>query len=497
MRVTADIICAQFATIMKKRIVLVIFMLILCLALGVGLCACNGRQGDDLTLETGSRPNYNSLFSADETEAINSALLNTATEEQKKSAVMALYSVANRSRLTTDTSLMLQSSDAGISLGDVIMHGFNLKKGDKWYYQLACEASSSNAGLNIVLENMAGLLKIAYTKGDGNFYYTVINGAAPKCECDIDTFPYATFVVTKSPTKYSEADFKTELHYLNGMHEINNMKFCAEIIADGAEITYNAEERFYKVTFSVDMNSDSALLEEWFALPKEDMAVGGQNLKKYEYYEAELEVWDNGYAKSFKSRSKRDAGLGSGAPTDGFEYIWNENEIMALLKEDAGIDEELHNMMHSIDDYIKYYSDPELTAERLSGLKIAGIVIGSVLGAALLATLIAVITVETLLKQGKLPKLAEKRRIKKEKKARKKLAKQNKGNVEEAGSQERPEQNEQAEGADISERVEQSEQVERAEQTDQTERIDQAEQPDQTGQTDQTEQTDDFEQTKQ
>lgn len=407
---------------MKKKIVLVSFMLILCFTLGFGLCACNGRQGDDLTLETGSRPNYNSLFSSDETAAINSALLDSATEEQKKSAVMALYSAANRSRLTTDTSLMLQSSDAGISLGDVIMHGFNLKKGNKWYYQLACEASSSIAGLDIVMREMAGLLKVAYTKGDGDFYYTVINGSAPQCDCDIETFPYATFVVTKSPTKFSEADFKKELHYLNGMHEINNMKFCEDIIADGAEITYNAEEKFYKIKFSVDMDSDSALLAEWFALPKEDMAVGGQTLEKYEYYEAEFEVWDNGYAKSFKSRSKRDAGLGSGAPIDGFEYIWNENEIMALLKEDAGIDEELHNMMHSVEDYIEYYSEPELVAERLSGLKIAGIVIGSVLGAALLGTVIAVITVETLLKKGKLPKLAEKRRIKKEKKAQKKLA---------------------------------------------------------------------------
>lgn len=408
---------------MKRRFALLCSTLILALSLGALLCACNGRKGDDLTLTTGNRPDYGSLLSDDEASAVNSALADGATEEQKKSAVMALLNVANRSRLDTHTSLMLQSSDAGISMGDVIMHGFNLKSGDKWYYQLAVEASSTIAAFDLIIGDIAGLLKIAYTKGDGNFYYTVVNGSAPECDCTVKTFPYATFVVTKEPTLYTEEQFKTELHYLNGMHEINNMKFVEEIIADGASIVYDTQNRCYKVEFSIDTEADPDLLAEWFALPKEDMAVGGQTLERYKSYRAELEVWDNGYAKSFKSWSDREAGMGSGKPIDGFEYIWNENEILTLLKEDESIDDEMHKMMHSIDDYIEYYSEPELTAERLSGLKIAGIVIGSVLGGAVVAIIIAVIVVETLLKQGKLPKLQAKREAKKQKRLQKKANK--------------------------------------------------------------------------
>ena len=415
---------------MKRRITVAILTLIIISSCILGLCACNGRRGDSLTLETGSRPDYSSIINNADLAKINAALSDNATEDQKKSAVMALYDIANYSRQNTAISLMLQSSDAGISLGDVIMHGFNLKKGNAWYYQFAAQASSDSVLIGPIIAEMAGLLKIAYTSGDGNYYYTVVNGSKPECDCTVTTFPYATFKVTSKPVLYNAEQFKTELHYLNSMHEINNMKFCADIIADGAKITYNAEEKFYKVEFSVDMNADGELLKEWFALVKEDMAVGNQTLEYYKYYNAVLEVWDNGYAKSFKSESAREAGLGSGAPTDKFEYIWNENEIMSLLKEDAGIDDDLHRMMTSIDDYLEYYSNPELVAARLSRLKIAAIVIGCVLAVLVIALIAAKIVVEKKLKQGKLPKLAAKREEKKRRKQERKLRKNGEGSVD-------------------------------------------------------------------
>lgn len=385
------------------------------------LCACNKGDRNDITLKKGTRPDYPTLFDNDDLALVGAAIGGTADEEQKKAAVMALFDAANYSRQNTPLSLMLQNSDAGIQYGDVIMHGFNLKNGNNWYYQLATQVTSDSAFMETLMNEIAGLLKVAYTTGNGEYYYTVIKGSTPNCNCKIETFPYATFDMTQKPTLYNEQDFKTELHYLDSMHEINNMKFRAEIIADGSAITYNAEEHFYTVEFSVDMNADEQMLAEWFALPKEDMAVGGQNLKYYKYYNAVLEVWDNGYAKSFRSHSSREAGMGSGNPVDEFEYLWNENEILALLKEDESI--QLHNMLYTVDDYIEYYSNPELVAAKLSTLKIVGIAVGSVVGVLIISIVIAVIVVETLLKQGKLPKLARKRRLKKQKKLSKKCKK--------------------------------------------------------------------------
>lgn len=412
---------------MKKKFGIVLLTVALTVSCLLGLCACNGRSGgDDLVLRTGSRPNHSSIISQNDLEIINTALSDGATEEDKKTAVMALYDIANYSRQNTELSLMLQSSDAGIDLGDVIMHGFNLKNGDKWYYQLATEATSPDEGWSMLLGNIAGLLKVAYTSGDGNYYYTVIPGGEPQCNCKVETFPFASFIVTREPVLYNEEAFKKELHYLNGMHEINNMKFSKDIIADGAEITYNADERFYTVKFSVDMEADSELLQEWFALPKEDMAVGGQTLKGYIYYNAVLEVWDNGYAKSFQSTSSRDAGyFASGKPSDKFEYLWNENEILELLEEDESIDSLVKAGLNSVDDYIDYYSNPELVSAKLGKLAIIGIAVGSVIGAIVIAIIVTVIVIEVLLKKGKLPKLAAKREAKKQKKlAKREAAKQ-------------------------------------------------------------------------
>lgn len=410
---------------MKKKLTIIFLALVLSLSCIAVLSACNSNSGDNLVLNKGSRPDYASLIGQDDLAVINSAISESATEEQKKNAVMALYSVANYSRQNTELSLMLQSSDAGVDVyfGNVIMHGFNLKSGDKWYYQLVTQASSSNSAFDLILGLSAGLLKVAYTAGDGDYYYTVYDGTEYECDCTVKTFPYAEFIVTKSksPTVYDLEQFNKELHCLSGIHEINNMKFCADIIADGAKITYDAQEKFYTVEFSVDMSSDEELLKEWFALPKEDMAVGGQKLNGYNEYKAVLEVWDNGYAKSFSSWADRDAGLfASGKPTDKFEYIWKENEILNLLNEDASIEETQHGRLDTADDFIEFYSNPPLKKAGLSKLAVTGIAAGGIVGGIILIIAVSVIAVETLLKKGKLPKLAAKRAAKKQKRIEKK-----------------------------------------------------------------------------
>lgn len=401
---------------MRKKLSLALTIFIITASCLMTFCACD-KKHSEVSLQTGGRPDLNSIISQDSLNTVNAAMLDTATEEQKKDAVMLLFDIANASRQNTHTSLMLQNSNAGISLGDVIMHGFNLKYGDAWYYQLATQATSSVPLFEALMSEIAGLLKIAYTKGDGTYHYTVIKGSSSECDCTVETFPYATFVVTGAPKVYNEADFKTELHYLSSMHEINNMKFRKEIIADGATVSYDSEKHFYTVEFSVDMDADGDMLAEWFALPKEDMAVGGQTLEYYNSYSAVLEVWDNGYAKSFKSYSDREAGLGSGKPVDEFEYLWDENEILALLKQDEGIT--VHDSLTSIEDYVEYYSEPELVKARLSALKIAGIVIGCVI----VVIIVLIIVFEVLISKGKFPKISARREAKKQKRLAKKMKK--------------------------------------------------------------------------
>ncbi|MDE5601869.1 MAG: hypothetical protein K2J16_05170, partial [Clostridia bacterium] len=279
-----------------------------------------------------------------------------------------------------------------------------------------------------------GILKVAYTSGDGVYNYVLINGSESEMDCSLETFPYASFKLTSKPQPYDYEAFKEELHFLDSMHEINNMAFCAEIIADGAEIEYNTEEGYYTVKFAIDMASDPELREKWYAMPQKDMEVSGNSIKKYNSYEATLQVWNNGYAKYFISNADREAsGMASGKPMDEFKYYWVEEEIMALLKQDASVVVDEDTELTTPADYISYYSGKEIVKGKLlSDLYIAIIVIACVI----VAVIIVVVVIEILVRKGKLPKLAAKREMRKSKRLLKraeKLLAENGDDVEDAG----------------------------------------------------------------
>ena len=146
---------------MQKKIPCV-FMCIVVLTLAMGaFVACNSSElPSTFEMPEGSRPDQASLFSAEDMSKINAALSAGATQEQKKEAVMILYSTANASRINTPLSLVVQESDAGISMGRVLMHSFNLRNGDKWYYQLATSVKTDSQFFDAILAATAGYLKV-------------------------------------------------------------------------------------------------------------------------------------------------------------------------------------------------------------------------------------------------------------------------------------------------------------------------------------------------
>lgn len=415
----------------KKKNVSIVLTLCLIASMLIALVACDKNDAEWLDLSHGSYPSsLQNLMNSERQQTINRGMADGATQEEKKQAVIALYEVANKSRIDTPTSLVVQESDAGISMGTVLMHAFNLRGGDKWFYQLATQVETGNSALNQIMSAFAGFLKVGYTLGDGKFYYFNKLGPQFECNCELTTFPYATYVIPADQhafeTSMTEEELTQELHCLVSRYEICNMNFCAEIIADDPEIIYNAEEHYYTVNFEIDMSADKALLEEWFALPKEDMAVGGQTLEHYNYYTATLEVWENGYARSYESHADREAGMGSGAPVDKFKYFWNVEEIMGLLHEDVRIDitEYEDEAFDDIDDYITYYSNPEFVppSKALTIFEILGIVVGCIA----FVIIVIVVSVEVAVRQGKLPRLAEKRATRKAKREAKKEARRQK-----------------------------------------------------------------------
>lgn len=420
----------------KKRTAGVALTLCLIASMLIALVACNKNDAEWLDLSHGSYPStLQNLMSSERQQTINAGMAEDATQEEKKQAVMALYEVANRSRIDTQTSLVVQESDAGISMGTVLMHAINLRSGDKWFYQLATQVETGDAFLNTIMVAFAGFLKVGYTLGNGEYYYFNALGPQFECDCSLATFPYATYVIPEDQHAFensmTEEELQVKLHYLESQYEICNMAFCAEIIADDPQITYNAEEHFYTVAFEVDTeNANPALLEEWWALPKEDMKDGGQELNRFRSYKATLEVWENGYAKAFESYADKDAGtLASGKPVDKFKYFWNEEEIMGLLHEDERIDvtEFEEDAFDDASDYIMYYSNPSFVppSKALTIFEILGIVAGCIV----FVIIVIVVSVEVAVKKGKLPRLAERRAARKAKREAKKAARRRKDEV--------------------------------------------------------------------
>lgn len=415
---------------MKRKI----FALVLCIAVlaacVLGLAACSSEAITPTTFEMpqGSRPNYTSLFSAEDKALIDGVAFGSITDETEiKKAVLALYNTANASRINTKLSLVVQESDAGISMGQVIMHAYNLRNGDKWYYQLATSATA-NEGLSAwigslmgpVLAATAGYTKVAYTTGDGSYWFFAGKGESYNCDCTIPTFPYAEVAIQESDNAFSEPytleQFNDKLHVLSdSIHEISNIDFNAAVLKDGATIT--CENGVYTVTFSVDCKKSG---DEWYRKAQEDMREGDNEIKSYEYYDATLEVWDNGYAKAYQCSSKRDAGMASGAPKDNFSYIWNEDEILALLQQDASLGAE--DEVELVDDYLNFAMTHEfVNTSKLNIFEIIGIVAGCIAG----VVIIIVVTIEVLVKQGALPKLAQRRADKKARRASKKAQRAN------------------------------------------------------------------------
>lgn len=99
--------------------------------------ACNKEEviaptGDFLAdvAKISTRPDYESIFSDGDVTLIQKAVDGSATADEMKDAVLALYNTANRSRISENKglSLMVQDSLGGNKMGKVYMHGFTLQR---------------------------------------------------------------------------------------------------------------------------------------------------------------------------------------------------------------------------------------------------------------------------------------------------------------------------------------------------------------------------------
>lgn len=441
---------------MKKAISIILLAVVL-VSSAVFFVACDKEEtvaptGDFLAdiAKIGTRPNYESIFSDKDVDLIAKAVAKSATLDETKDAVMALYDTANRSRISENKglSLMVQDSLGGNKMGKVYMHGFTLQSGDRWYYQLASQAAEGDVeGFEVladILSPIAGNLQVAYTKGDDKYHYAYIMGSDTKIDCSVPTFPYATFIIPEGdePFVYDGFDeFQAERNCRDSQLELTNMRIYKSLLNDDdISIEYNESEKFYTLKFSINCEDRNRWeFIDFEAMSQLDLDTGTflEINNTIVGWRAEVEIWDNGYVKAFRSYENWKMNVLTNDidsnPQNEFEYLWNADEIVAVISQDEHIKEIMDTYFDAddieiIEKAIDYYSDPQ--SVYVFDWFTFWIAFGSsIVGAIIIVIVILVI----LVKVGKAPKLeaALKRMAQKDRERRQAIKEQDRIDKEE------------------------------------------------------------------
>lgn len=425
---------------MKKAITIIMLVVVLMVST-VLFVACNKKEvvvpsGNFLNdvSEISTRPaDKTPLLSAEETLFLQKVAENNEDaffdigvdsagyDNALQRAAMLLYDTANASRINNDgLSLMVQDSLGGNEMGRVYMHGFTLQSGDKWYYQLVSQAAQGDVEgfetLAELLSPIAGNLQVAFTNGDNKYHYAYIMGSDTQLDCSVPTFPYASFIIPEGdePVVYDGFEaYQAERNCRDSQLELTNMRIVPSLLNDDISVEYNEEEKFYTLKFSINCEDQSSPeFKDFERMSKLDLDTGTflKINNTIVGWRAEVEIWDNGYAKAFRSYEDwKMRVIGNDIeshPKNKFEYLWKADEIMSVVSQDERFkaiaetyplesDEEL------IVRAIEFYSDPQ------SVYVFDWFTFWIALGASIVgAIIIVIIVLAILVKVGKAPKLA-------------------------------------------------------------------------------------------
>ncbi len=432
-----------------RKVVCAVLIVAVLLTSALFFVACNKKEEVASTGEflkdvanVATKPSdFESLFDAAAKSAIEKGVAESAkadddeTKDQDaiKDVVMLLYNTANNSRLKNEhqkkgVSLMVQRSLGGNEQGRVYMNGFTLQCGGKWYYQLASQAAKGDvAGFETIAKIMspiAGNLQVAYTLDSNKYNYAYIMGTATQMDCTSNIFPYASFIIPKGeePKEYDDFDaYKADRNCRDGQLELNNMRIYRELLKD-CKISYDSAKGCYSVTFAIDCeNGDEELLKDFQANSRLDLDIGVKSFtinNTISGWCAELEVWDNGYVRAFRSYEDwamivKVIGMNvpvESHPSNEFVYVWNTDEIVKIISQDERLDDTLRsnfakNDGAKIEKCIDYYANLAQNGSEFvfDWFTFTLALVGSVVGAIIIVAIVLAI----LFKQGKLPKLQE------------------------------------------------------------------------------------------
>lgn len=320
---------------------------------------------DALDVEAGSMPDSACAIIGDELALINAGLDEDATEAEVKTAVLALFNAADR--VQREANLVFTISDGGGyaksgAEGYMTVRGFYFRNGNSYYSQSAGEVTDANVGpiaATTIARNMLDQLSRTYTADMQTFYREKAEEGKYANKPDVsayDHFPYVTadFARCTSET-FNHEEWIEEARILNNVGELSNFDFNVNAIKD-AEISHNTDEHFYQLKFSLDTsNKDDAYVDVVnFAREGLREASNSDDLD-YVVYDVIMEVWDNGYIRSFSSVENWEATLnilggihGVSDSSNVTVYYWDWEEIEEVIDDCEDYDD-----MESPEDFLE------------------------------------------------------------------------------------------------------------------------------------------------
>ncbi len=340
---------------MKKFLIVISVILILAMV-SVFAAGCKKKDPyipEALDIEAGSRPDLASGITANELIVINAGLAVNATEAQKKAAVLTLFNAADR--VQRAASIIMNISDGGGyaktgAEGYMTVRGFYFRSGNTYYSQTAGEVTSANVGTLIpnatnVARNMLDQLGRTYSPDLETFHRAKAKDgkAAKKPNVSAyENFPYVSADFSGCSNEEFDLDeWKVESRILNNVGELSNFNFNVNAIKD-AVVSYNDDDKFYRIDFALDTSNKDAAYDSVVNYARAGLreASTSEDLD-YVKYVVSMEIWDNGYVRSFTTEENWVATLKVvGLPISGMSdsknttvYYWKWEEIKEIVEE--------------------------------------------------------------------------------------------------------------------------------------------------------------------
>ncbi len=360
---------------MKKFLIVIsiVLLVVFLTTMAVG-CKKYSVTIEPLDIQAGSKPDMPSAITTAELAIINAGLAVNATEAQKKQAALTLFDVGDRTRRAAPLLLTVSDGSGYAKTGAegyMTVRGFYFKVGNGYYSQNAGQVTNANLGKIVkdatkTARNMLDQLSRTYTPDMQTFYQSKAAGGEAAKRPDVaayDDFPYvkADFSGCTNKTFDLEA-YKEEARILEVPGELVNFAFTPDAITNTA-VAHNEEEGFYRVEFELDISKKGTDAYEDTVRYARDGLREAANSKNLDYvsYKVIVEIWDNGYIRTYYSEENWEATLtvkvlisvdidGVSDSSNSVSYYWKWEEIQEVISEhddyeDAETAEELLSIL--------------------------------------------------------------------------------------------------------------------------------------------------------